>query len=228
MPPPPPAVLRSRRVAAVLVAALALLVAAGWSAAAVARVLTPGLALTGLDGDVARFLVAQRTPWLADLLVGVSWLASLQFVAALVLVIGLAAVHRGRYWRWLWLPAVAGAGALVISVAVKVLTARGRPPLETAVVDAYGAAFPSGHSIRALVVYGALAWLVAGVLHRRAARVLVWSATAVLVGTVGFSRVYLGAHWLTDVLAGFVLGGVWLALVLVATGSLRSRPAAPA
>lgn len=220
---PPPGVLRSRHVGGVLVLGVVLLVAAGWAAAEIATELTAGRALTDFDARASAYLSERRQPWLTSALLAVSWLANLEFVAVLVVVLGLAARLRSRSWRLLWVPVVAGLGALVISVIVKVLTARGRPPLAAAAVDAFGHAFPSGHSIRALAVYGALAWLVAGVVRHKAVRVLLWAGTTVLVLAVGFSRVYLGAHWPTDVLAGYLLGAVWLVLLLVVTGALRTR-----
>jgi membrane-associated phospholipid phosphatase len=204
---------------ALLVAGLIGLMAGGALMAVIARQLTPGLALTGLDADVTAYLVDRRAPWLTAVSMGASRLADLSVATAIVLVLGLVTGLSSGRWRLLWMPCVAGAGALAISVTVKLLTARGRPPLGAAAVDAYGPAFPSGHSIRAIAVYGALAWLLTALIRRRSLQATVWAAAAGLIGTVGFSRVYLGAHWLTDVLAGLFLGTAWLALLIAVVRS---------
>jgi membrane-associated phospholipid phosphatase len=74
-------------------------------------------------------------------------------------------------------------------------------------------AYPSGHSTQAIVSWGMLA-VVALAGRSRRARIFGLTAAAVVVLLVGASRVYLGVHWLTDVLGGYALGGAWLALIL--------------
>jgi membrane-associated phospholipid phosphatase len=82
--------------------------------------------------------------------------------------------------------------------------------------------FPSGHALVSLAVYGAIALLLARRIssHRRGALLL--AATAIWVALIGFSRLYLGVHFLSDVLAGFAAGAAWLALLYLAL-ELRSR-----
>lgn len=216
----PPAI-PPRRAAVGFLAGLVGLIVLGCATAFLARSLGPGPS-TGLDADLTGYLVRNRRPWLTTVTRAASWLADLEVVAALVLTIGVATWAHSRRWHALWVPSVAGGGALAISATVKVITARARPPLSSAVVDAYGLAFPSGHALRAMAVYGALAWLVTAATRSRTVQVLTWAFASVLIAAVGFARMYLGVHWLTDVLAGYVLGGTWLALVLV----LTARPAA--
>ncbi|HVL99458.1 MAG TPA: phosphatase PAP2 family protein [Egibacteraceae bacterium] len=216
---------RAHRAVAGLLTGLAGLIVVGCAAAVLGRSVVPGLAASGLDAEVTAFLVDNRRPWLTAVSRAASAMADLQVVALLVLALGVAGGLRARRWNLLWVPAVAGGGALVISAVVKLVTARARPPLSAAIVDAYGLAFPSGHALRAVAVFGALAFVAAAATKRPAARVLPWGCAGALVAAVGFARVYLGAHWVTDVLAGYALGAAWLALVLVATGTaVRVRP----
>jgi undecaprenyl-diphosphatase len=115
-----------------------------------------------------------------------------------------------RATRYLW---VAFLGSVVLYTLAKQLVARPRPPAAELITRAGGLAFPSGHSTQAIVTWGMLAVvLLAG--RSRRVRVFLLSAAAFVVLLVGASRVYLGAHWLTDVLGGYALGGAWLALIL--------------
>jgi undecaprenyl-diphosphatase len=85
--------------------------------------------------------------------------------------------------------------------------------------------FPSGHALVSLAVYGSIALVLARRLSRRHDRIILFAATALLILAIGFSRLYLGVHFLSDVLAGFAAGVAWLALLYVAL-ELRSRFAA--
>jgi len=95
---------------------------------------------------------------------------------------------------------------------VKVIVERARPDSAEALSHAGGYAFPSGHSATAVVVYGALALIAArrGGARARAAAIV---AAVALAGLVGITRVYLGVHFPSDVLAGWLLGGAVLAVV---------------
>ncbi len=84
------------------------------------------------------------------------------------------------------------------------------PPYETS------PSFPSGHTLNAVAIAGILAYLLLLRQHRRLTRVLSITVAVVFAVTIGISRVYLGHHWFTDVLAAFFLSGAWLAVVITA------------
>ncbi len=86
---------------------------------------------------------------------------------------------------------------------------RPRPDLVPHGVSVYSASFPSGHSTMAAATYLTLAMLVASLETRRRSKAMVYSVAGLVLLGVGFSRVYLGVHWPTDVLAGWCLGAVW-------------------
>ncbi|WP_063058719.1 phosphatase PAP2 family protein [Nocardia sienata] len=108
-----------------------------------------------------------------------------------------------------------GAGGLILNPVVKELVARLRPVVETPVYRTDGWSFPSGHAMGSLVCYGILLLVFTPVLHTRARRVVTGCAV-LLVVAVGLSRVALGVHYLTDVVAGWLLGSLWLAAITVA------------
>jgi len=93
---------------------------------------------------------------------------------------------------------------------IKDLYARPRPPLHDPAIVESTFSFPSGHSFESLVAYGFLAYLLLPYLRRRSSRLLLFSGVALLVLAIGFSRIYLGAHYLSDVMGGYTAGGCWL------------------
>ena len=79
--------------------------------------------------------------------------------------------------------------------------------------------YPSGHAMTSLICYGMLAWVLGSAFPR--ARRILTVLLALWVAAIGFSRVYLGVHWPTDVLAGYLAGGFWLCVCIAAPGSWR-------
>jgi membrane-associated phospholipid phosphatase len=183
---------------------LALLVAAlAWVV-----VLSP-LALTaGLDRPILETVADTRSPGPTAVSHAVVHLASPEFAGiGTVVLIGVVGLRRQRWDVVVTIGATVW-GAFAVSVLLKFLTLRDRPGDDLALVDAVGPAFPSGHVIRAVALYGVLAWLSAPGL-RGWRRSLPWIAAFVIVMVVGAGRVYLGAHWVSDVVAAGVIAAVW-------------------
>jgi hypothetical protein len=121
------------------------------------------------------------------------------------------------------------AGTLFFEL-VKLVVQRPRPPLEDARIVQGGFSFPSGHSTLAATVYGTVAYLLMRGLHHDRWKVLVGSAAALVVLAIGVSRIYLGVHYPSDVLAGWAAGALWVVLVLLAEqvwAPRRLRPLSP-
>ena len=100
-------------------------------------------------------------------------------------------------------------GGGIIDTIIKVAVNRGRPEVEIPLIDAIGKSFPSGHAMTSTIAYGALLLIFMPVIAR-AFRPLAIGATVCLVLLIGFSRLALGVHFLTDVIGGYVLGLSWL------------------
>jgi undecaprenyl-diphosphatase len=116
-----------------------------------------------------------------------------------------------------------GGGAALNSL-LKLGFNRPRPDLVAHMVETYTASFPSGHAMLSAVCYLTLGTLLAGVARRRRDKVYILGTAAALMVLVGFSRVYLGVHWPTDVLAGWCLGAAWaMGCWLVVRGILLWR-----
>jgi undecaprenyl-diphosphatase len=114
-------------------------------------------------------------------------------------------------------------GGVLISQTMKWAYARPRPDLVPHSAEVFTTSFPSGHSMMSAVVYLTLGALLARTQADRAAKVYVLAVAVLLTALVGASRVYLGVHWPTDVLAGWALGGLWALICLLVMQWLQGR-----
>jgi membrane-associated phospholipid phosphatase len=181
-------------------------------------------ALVSLDNATRDWLIDRRSPGLTAVMTAFTTIGSSPVLATLAFGIAVwLGVTRRRPEALL----VAGTtvGALVLSPLLKNLIERARPgDAHLVLVNSW--AFPSGHSLTSTAVIGVLTVLAASRLPARAPRAAVVTAGTLLIVAVGVSRVYLGVHWPTDVLAGWLMGALWLALCLLAydRGLLSGSP----
>jgi membrane-associated phospholipid phosphatase len=122
------------------------------------------------------------------------------------------------------------AGGELLNAALKGVFERPRPSFSDPLATAAGFSFPSGHAMVSLTVYGALAFVLAASMGGRRGRVLVLATALALVLAIGFSRVYLGVHYASDVLAAYSAGLAWLTLcglTLLGTARLRVPRTSP-
>lgn len=174
--------------------------------------------LHALDQAVFAHLQALRTDWL-DL----SMVAITEFGGARISMIVAVVVFAWLAWRRAWAAAGYWAAALIGArlcvIVLKPFLERARPASIYGGIESYS--FPSGHAASSMVTYGFLAFLLC-MGQRWRIRVPVLTVTAVAIVLIGLSRLYLGMHWLTDVLAGYALGLAWIALL--ATACLTLHP----
>jgi undecaprenyl-diphosphatase len=115
----------------------------------------------------------------------------------------------GRRWHEITGLALCLAGGAALNSLLKHLFERARPDLFR-VVEATGYSFPSGHAMISLCFYGMLAFLIARNINSLSGRLVIISLTVLLVAAIGISRIYLGVHYPTDVVAGYTAGAMWL------------------
>ncbi len=170
------------------------------------------------DRPIVSWLASHREPLLTTVMQVITSLGSTVVVIP-ILVAGLAFTYlRTRSTTLVVVLAASSAGGQLLDDVVKALVGRPRPNIHP-LVDTSGSAFPSGHATAATALFLALAY----VLTRErgwAASTWIWAGALFVAMLVGFSRVYLGAHWPTDVVGGFALGGGWTAIVASSTGAL--------
>jgi len=184
--------------------------------------------LGNMDLLIFNILQELRTPLADHVMVFITWFGD---IYALGLILMAATGWLG--WRRDWL-AVSHLLAVAVCTEIMVLVLKAATAVERPLVIYQGLnafSFPSGHTAASSAVYGMLAIIVAGSLPA-ARRWIAYSAAGVIAMLIGFSRLYLGAHWFSDVLGGVMLGVAWAALVGIAyrrhlsPAQIRSRIAA--
>src|SRR5437016_5039916 len=178
--------------------------------------------LAGPDHEVAGWFHAHLTRTFVTVLRAFTEFGSSEWIGVVLFFAVLFFVWK-RWWPSLVTLIVAVPGGMLLNELVKVLVHRHRPFVDGPFVDWSGYSFASGHTIGATLLYGQLALFILPIIKRRRWRTLTVSSAALLIALVGFSRIALGAHFLTDVLAAIIFGVLWLAFCLFATKPMRRR-----
>ena len=198
------------RAAVVVVLVIALVIFA-----ALADELAEWQPFVSLDRHVDEELHERATPWVTTGMEIVSWLGSTMGLA-LVTVIAAAGFAVRRRFREALLVLLAFVGAEAIDALLKVEFARPRPSFADPVVpQARGYSFPSGHATASMAVYGALAYTALATARQPLARVAAAFLAGVLIALIGFSRLYLGKHFPSDVLGGWCVALAWIGILIL-------------
>jgi len=183
--------------------------------------------LTGPDHEVAGWFHAHLTRTFVSVLRAFTEFGSGEWIGVVLFFVALYFVWK-KWWPSLVTLIVAVPGGMLLNEWMKVLVHRHRPFVDGPFVDWSGYSFASGHTIGATLLYGQLLLFVLPALKTRHWRLLSVFSALFLVLLVGFSRVALGAHFLTDVLAAIIFGIVWLMLCMVLRKPLWRRAVASA
>ncbi|WP_239616520.1 phosphatase PAP2 family protein [Cohnella mopanensis] len=130
-------------------------------------------------------------------------------VISIMIMIVLYAVLRYRWELFFFIGVVVGSSLL--NVVLKTVFHRSRPTLHR-IVDANGYSFPSGHSMAAFTLYGVLCFLLWKHARTSLARTLLIVSGSIMIAAIGVSRIYLGVHYPSDVIGGYLASGTWLAV----------------
>ncbi|ANU26158.1 phosphatase PAP2 family protein [Planococcus versutus] len=199
-----------------------LLLLGGLGLAALFIALFTELAEEVIDKEVAQFdnfiingMEARASETLDKVMFVFTEMGSVWFLTVLSLVVlGVLGFKMKDKWGALFFVIAVGGGSL-LTVLLKNLYVRERPSINPD-IDAIGYSFPSGHSMGSLIFYGFVIYLVIRTQHRPWIKWMTVALLSALIIMIGSSRIYLGAHFPSDVLGGYMAGLIWLILNLVA------------
>jgi undecaprenyl-diphosphatase len=161
-------------------------------------------------------------PWLTAAMLDITSIGGVSVLTLLTLIIGgYLLVARKAAMAGFVIGAVAGGAT--ISVILKHFFVRARPELVQHLVEVHSTSFPSGHAMNSAVVYLTLGALLARTRSEKDVRIYLMAVAILLTLLIGVSRVYLGVHWPSDVLAGWCDGAAWAAICSVAARMLQRR-----
>jgi undecaprenyl-diphosphatase len=168
------------------------------------------------DRAVLGWIHAHGTAWLDTSAIEFTALGSFVVLAVIGLALSVLLWHlqKQRYVALIW---VACTGSLVLNQTLKAAFGRSRPDVFEKLVDVGHLSFPSGHAMNSMVFYTVAAYAIGHVVGPGRTKHWVYAFAALLIGTVGFTRLYLGVHYPSDVLAGFAVGYSWAILCAVVT-----------
>lgn len=181
--------------------------------------------LVGPDHQLATWFHEHLTPAFVSVLRAFSEFGCAEWIGIVLFALVVFFAWR-RWWPSLVTLIIAVPGGMLLNEWIKVLVHRHRPFVDGPFVDWSGYSFASGHTIGATLLYGQLLLFLLPVIKGRHARMVCVFGAVSLVVLVGFSRIALGAHFLTDVLAAIIFGIIWLMVCMVLGSSIQRRTVA--
>src|SRR5437667_5717574 len=176
--------------------------------------------LAGPDHEVAGWFHGHLTRTFVSVLRAFTDFGSGEWIGAVLFFVALYFVWK-KWWPSLVTLIIAVPGGMLLNECLKLIVHRQRPFVDGPFVDWSGYSFASGHTIAATLLYGQLLLFILPALKTRHWRLLCIISAMSLVLLVGFSRIALGAHFLTDVLAAIIFGIIWLMMCMIAGKPMR-------
>jgi len=205
-----------------LTLAILLLIAASWLFVAIAEDVATGDAITVVDVRFSAWVQAHPMASVILLMRVVSELHSLWLIGIMTVALSAYWWIRGLRDRVLVLMSAVFGGMLLNEI-LKLVFLRARPQFDHPYLTLTTYSFPSGHTMMATVFYGALAWVGWSRAGNWRTRFLAVSIPVIMTPLVGFSRIYLGAHYLSDVLGAMAEGAAWLTFCLIGAEVIKAK-----
>ena len=164
-----------------------------------------------IDTTVLQAIRQLESPLMDSLMLGITRIGDPHFTVPLVFIV----------FVWLWVKkhrakakifALNCFGGAVLSTCLKLFFGKVRPALWTSPIEEVSFSYPSGHALGAVVLYGFLAYLIGRQLPQF--KGLIYGLAIVLALSIGFSRLYLGVHWPTDLVGGYIIGFLWTSVCI--------------
>jgi undecaprenyl-diphosphatase len=165
------------------------------------------------DLRILNLVKLYRTPRLNQAMLAITYLGKWEVIFLGTLFVSIVLLIQ-RKWTYLWTFIASVVGGQIIVTVIKNLVDRTRPPVAEALVIENTYSFPSGHSLIAVTFYGFLTYLVFKHLKSRISKFFAVLIGLFIILSIGSSRVYLGVHFPSDVLAGYFIGSAWVAALI--------------
>lgn len=207
-----------------LTAGVLLMLFMGWAFAEIAEEVIEGEELTVLDEHLAAWMFQNHHPWVTGFMFFLThWHSPFGILAMSAALAAWMWRRRERYWVAALVLSVPG--GLLLNILLKYLFQRERPQFDEPLLTLATYSFPSGHASGAMLFYGFLVAYLVRSTHSKRGWALAAGIACMMVLLVAASRVYLGAHYLSDVLAAIAEGCMWLTICITSVSTLRRRRA---
>lgn len=163
--------------------------------------------LFGFDRAILLSIHQWASPQLDNLMITLTRLGDPEWVIVVVIATLVWFGLKRRYSQVVMFT-IALAGAFVLNTGMKLIFAKPRPELWPRLIPETSFSFPSGHALGSMVLYGVLAYLLSRLFPQKS--MIFYGISAVVIGAIGLSRLYLGVHWPTDIFAGYGIGFLWV------------------
>jgi undecaprenyl-diphosphatase len=170
-----------------------------------------------LDREIANFIYVWRTPWLTQVMILITNLGA-EYMIAIAIIIVIFFVWKKHKREALTFTIILIMGA-IINLSLKQLIHRPRPVIAPLIVES-SSSFPSGHAMNAAVFYLSVSFYFYHFTRKKKLSSAVTVVSIILILLIGFSRIYLGVHYPSDVVAGYVVGTWWLVLAILISKSV--------
>ncbi|WP_394231655.1 phosphatase PAP2 family protein [Niallia oryzisoli] len=172
-----------------------------------------GIDIRRFDQTVISLVQSAIAPQLTDWMLGITFLGSVGWLAFVVLVLVFMLYWKKKKALALFFAASSGLGSL-INILLKWLFKRERPDI-LPVISEEGYSFPSGHSMGSFIFYGSLAYVIIHLVHKKSHQWIAVVISSFVILLIGLSRIYLGVHYPSDIVGGFLAGGAWLLICVI-------------
>ncbi|CAN5886841.1 hypothetical protein BH23GEM9_BH23GEM9_00680 [soil metagenome] len=175
-----------------------------------------------VDERVLLWMAARRSPVMDDAMVRLSTLGDSIVLIMLVLVASVFLWIAHHRWS-VGVLLVGVFGGKIVNNLLKLAFARPRPEIVEWLDQVATKSFPSGHAMSSMIAYGSVAWVVSRLEPTTAMRRTTWFLAAFIIAGIGISRTYLGVHYPSDVIGGFIAGAAWILFVAAVETAIRLR-----
>lgn len=170
-------------------------------------------ALLAFDSHVLDIMGNLRNPVLSKIMLFITYMGNWENITILFIIISIILIILGK-WRYLYSLIISLVSAEIFIYTLKNLIGRQRPPVTSALILLKDFSFPSGHSYIAIAFYGLVVYYIFDILTNKILRILIIAFGFILIAALGFSRIYLGVHWPSDVLAGFAASAAFITMII--------------